>query len=231
MEKVFGIRTVFGDTLSNFKSVRFTPNSCAGNNPRWRYGCITHICWSWFKSNLVRNRQYQFTRSGYWCSSGKIRLRQLAIPFRNFVQKFINAGADAIISNTFFVNHTNLETELKMSEEQASETLLGLLFFSCMLYTVYHYFNFPKTFISDTLNIAKEAVGDNDTIVIGDIGPVADGPDTCYYPSYLARYDFLKILYDFYCVEWRLMKLRNGMKGGSNFLLRMIDVIYSAVKQ
>ena len=44
----------------------------------------------------------------------------------NTVQKFINAGADAIISNTFFVNHTNLETELKMTEEQASETLLGL---------------------------------------------------------------------------------------------------------
>ena len=44
--------------------------------------------------------------------------------------------------------------------------------------------------ISDTLNIAKEAVGDMDTIVIGDIGPVADGPDTCYYPSYLARFGF-----------------------------------------
>ena len=46
-------------------------------------------------------------------------------PTNKIFQKFINAGADAIISNTFFVNHTNLETELNMTEEQASETILG----------------------------------------------------------------------------------------------------------
>ena len=58
------------------------------------------------------------------------------------VQKFINAGADAIISNTFFVNHTNLETELNMTEEQASETLLGLSFLNKQ--GVYHTLNLTK---------------------------------------------------------------------------------------
>merc|ERR1712142_509854 len=98
--------------------------------------------------------------SPIWSGITNINSRHLVIDAH---QKFINAGADAIISNTFFVNHTNLEDAMGMSEEQASKTLL------------------------DTLNIAKEAIGDNDTIVIGDIGPVADGPDTCYYPTYLAR--------------------------------------------
>ena len=54
---------------------------------------------------------------------------------------------------------------MNMTEEEANQTLL------------------------DSLNIAQEAkqAGGKDTIVIGDIGPVADGPNSCYYPTYLAR--------------------------------------------
>ena len=142
MKKVFGIRIVSGDTFFNFKSLHCSSNSCTGNNPWWRYGCITDICWSGFKSNLVRNRKYKLTRICYWCPSGKILLQMASFILQYTVQKFINAGADAIISNTFFVNHTNLETELNMTEEQASETILGLSFLNKQ--GVYHTLNLTK---------------------------------------------------------------------------------------
>jgi len=61
--------------------------------------------------------------SPIWSGIANINSRDVVIDAH---QKFINAGADAIISNTFFVNHTNLQTELHMTEEQASKTILGV---------------------------------------------------------------------------------------------------------